>query len=52
MPIPCGRCGIMIRGTERQRQQNNKIITECTWRCYKCGSFIKQGITKMTDVIK
>lgn len=52
MPIPCGKCGTMVRGTERQIKQKDKLVTECTWRCSRCGSYLKKGITKIEETKK
>lgn len=47
MPIPCAKCGTMVRGTEKQVKYTDKVVTECTWRCSRCGSYLKKGITKI-----
>lgn len=48
-PISCPRCRGMVAGKETPRVMENKIVTECQWRCSRCGTFIKHGITKITE---
>lgn len=47
VPIPCKPCGILVRGTEQVINRDKQLVTECTWRCYRCGGFLKKGITKI-----
>lgn len=49
IPIGCPRCGTSVRGKERPSTRGDKIVTECQWRCTRCGTFIKQGITKIDE---
>jgi uncharacterized Zn finger protein len=49
IPIGCPRCGTSVKGQERQTVREGKIYTECNWRCFKCGTYIKHGITKIDE---
>ncbi len=45
-PITCPKCKSSIRGQERDISRDKEVVTECTWRCYHCGIFVKHGIIK------
>jgi uncharacterized Zn finger protein len=49
IPIGCPKCGTSVRGKENQSTRGNQIVTECQWRCSRCGTFIKHGITKIDE---
>lgn len=34
------------------RKADGSLVMECQWRCGRCGSFIKQGITKIVEPAK
>lgn len=47
-PVSCRACGQMTPGREFQiRNSDGTVVTECEWRCPKCGSFVKKGVTKI-----
>ena len=46
-PITCPRCSTTVPGRERTAVQGSNIVTECQWRCFKCATFIKSGITSV-----
>lgn len=50
IPIACPRCNTQCKGQEREVKQSKKIVTECNWRCFNCGTFIKHGITNVKDI--
>jgi hypothetical protein len=52
-PVSCRSCGQMTPGRESPvRKADGSLVMECQWRCGRCGSFIKQGITKIVEPAK
>lgn len=49
VPVSCPRCRNTVPGKESTKQLSDKIITECQWRCSRCGTYIKHGITKIEE---
>lgn len=51
-PVSCRACGQTTVGRESQvRNSDGSVITECEWRCLRCGSFVKKGVTKITKPV-
>jgi uncharacterized Zn finger protein len=49
-PISCRSCGQMTPGRETPvRKSNGSLVMECQWRCNRCGTFLKTGITKIIE---
>lgn len=47
VPISCSRCNSIAYGRESPiRDAQGNLVMECVWRCDKCGSYLKRGITK------
>ena len=34
------------------RRADGSLVMECQWRCGRCGSFIKQGVTRIVEPAK
>jgi len=53
IPISCPSCRISVNGRETPtRRSDGSLVMECTWRCNRCGSFLKRGITKVVETKK
>lgn len=52
-PISCRVCKSITFGRESPiRQADGSLVMECQWRCNKCGSYLKRGITKIIENAK
>jgi hypothetical protein len=52
-PISCRSCASITMGRESPvRKADGSLVLECQWRCSRCGSFLKQGITKILEPAK
>lgn len=49
-PISCRACGQMTPGREAPvRKSDGSRVMECQWRCGRCGTFLKTGVTKIIE---
>ena len=49
-PISCRTCGQYTAGRETPvRRNDGSLVMECSWRCQKCGTFLKTGTTKIIE---
>lgn len=52
-PITCRNCNALALGKEYPaRQADGSLLSECHWRCSKCGTFLKRGFTKILEPAK
>lgn len=48
IPISCKKCQTPVYGQEYPiTESNGRKVINCVWRCGRCGSFNKQGITRI-----
>lgn len=49
-PVACRACGNTTMGRETPvRKSDGSLVMECNWRCSRCGSHVKQGITRIIE---
>lgn len=49
-PIPCRTCGQHTPGRETPvRKPDGSLVMECNWRCNRCGTFLRTGITRIVE---
>jgi hypothetical protein len=49
-PISCRVCNAVSYGRESPiRQNDGSLVMECQWRCNRCGTYLKRGITKIIE---
>jgi RNase P subunit RPR2 len=52
-PISCRSCGQMTPGREQPvRKTDGSLVMECNWRCGRCGTYLKHGITRIVEPAK
>ena len=52
-PVACRNCGTSVPGREAPvRKADGSLVSECSWRCQNCGSFVKIGITRIIEPAK
>ena len=48
VPITCPSCRVMVSGRETpSKRSDGTVVYECLWRCSRCGSQLKRGITRI-----
>jgi hypothetical protein len=52
-PISCRACGQLAHGREQPvRRADGSLVMECSWRCGRCGTYLKNGITRIVEPAK
>lgn len=51
--ISCRACGNPTVGRESPiRKPDGSLVMECNWRCARCGTYLKTGITRIVEPAK
>jgi len=49
-PITCRSCQNPTMGRETPvRKSDGSLVMECDWRCQRCGTYLKHGITRIIE---